>query len=73
MRFMSLMSLLAAAGAVALVAWGSEEWRVHMLIATALGVGLSVLLAAALMGLIFMSSSSGHDEQANRFEGTDKE
>lgn len=73
MRYMALVSLLAAAGAVALVAWGSDEWRVHMLIATALGAGLSVLLAAALMGLIFMSSSSGHDEQASRFEGTEKE
>jgi hypothetical protein len=39
-----------------------------MLIATALGAGLSVLLAGALMSLAFLSANSGHDEQASRFE-----
>jgi hypothetical protein len=33
-----------------------------MVIATAAGVGLSVMLGAALMGLVFLSSGSGHDE-----------
>ena len=41
--------------------------HVHMLIATALGAGLSVLLAGALMSLVFLSSSTGHDDEANRF------
>jgi hypothetical protein len=35
---------------------------VHMAIATGLGVFVAVLLAAALMGLVFLSSGSGHDE-----------
>lgn len=30
--------------------------------ATVLGVGASVMMAAALMGLAFLSSGSGHDE-----------
>jgi hypothetical protein len=34
----------------------------HMAIATTLGVFFSTLLAATLMGLVFMSSGSGHDE-----------
>jgi hypothetical protein len=34
----------------------------HMAIAVSLGVFFSVLLAAALMGLVFLSSGSGHDE-----------
>jgi hypothetical protein len=34
----------------------------HMMIATSLGVFFSVLLAAALMGLVFLSAGSGHDE-----------
>jgi hypothetical protein len=38
------------------------------MIATALGAGLSVLLAGALMSLAFLSASSGHDDEANRFE-----
>ena len=33
-----------------------------MMIATALGAGLSVLLAGALMSLVFLSSGSGHDD-----------
>jgi hypothetical protein len=33
-----------------------------MVIATTAGVGLSVMLGAALMGLVFLSSGSGHDE-----------
>lgn len=35
---------------------------IHFYIATALGVGLMMLLAAALMGLVFLSSGTGHDE-----------
>ena len=35
-----------------------------MLIATALGVGLTVLLGTGLMALSFLSARSGHDEQA---------
>ena len=72
-RYMALASLLAAVTAVVLVGWGSEGWHIHMLIATALGVGLSVLLATALMSLVFLSSSSGHDEQASRFEESESE
>lgn len=42
---------------------------IHMMIATAAGVFFSVLLAAALMGLVFLSSGSGHDEAiADPFE-----
>ncbi len=35
---------------------------IHMAIATALGVFFAVMLMAALMGLIFLSSGTGHDE-----------
>lgn len=70
-RYMALASLLAAVAAVVLVARGSEAWHVHMLIATALGVGLTVFLAGALMSLVFLSSSSGHDEEVSRFEESD--
>ncbi|MDQ3245324.1 MAG: hypothetical protein M3Q52_00230 [Pseudomonadota bacterium] len=66
MRWMALASVLVAVVAVALVASGSDGFHIHMLIATALGAGLSVLLAGALMSLIFLSSASGHDESAGR-------
>ena len=35
---------------------------VHLYIATALGIGLTMLLASGLMGLVFLSSGTGHDE-----------
>jgi len=65
---MALFSIVVAAVAVLLVARGDEGVHIHMLIATALGAGLSVLLAGALMSLVFLSSSTGHDEEANRYE-----
>jgi len=35
---------------------------VHVYIATALGVGFAVMLMSVLMGLVFLSSGTGHDE-----------
>lgn len=35
-----------------------------MVIATIAGVGLSMLVGTGLMGLIFMSANSGHDDEA---------
>lgn len=35
-----------------------------MAIATVAGVGLSMLVGTGLMGLIFMSANSGHDDEA---------
>jgi hypothetical protein len=35
-----------------------------MLIATALGAGLTTLLGSSLMTLVFLSAESGHDEAA---------
>ena len=63
-RLLALLSIVIAAIAVVLVARGHPAVHIHMLIATALGIGLTVLLGTALMTLAFLSSSSGHDEQA---------
>ena len=64
MKWMALVSIAVAAIAVLLVMRGEDGVPIHMLIATALGAGLTVLLGTALMSLAFLSSSSGHDEQA---------
>lgn len=40
----------------------SDSVTIHMYIATALGVFFSVVLGAGLMGLVFLSSGTGHDE-----------
>ena len=68
MKWMALFAITVAAIAVLLVARGQEGIHIQMMIATALGAGLSVLLAGALMSLVFLSNSSGHDDEANRFE-----
>ena len=64
MRRMALLALLAAIVAVVLVAKGSESPSIHVLLATAIGVGGTVLMGTALMTLTFFSSSSGHDAEA---------
>lgn len=69
-RLLALLSIIIAAIAVFIVARGDSTVHVHMLVATALGVGLTVLLGTGLMTLVFISSSSGHDEQAT---GSSKE
>jgi hypothetical protein len=62
MRWMALASLIAVAlgiGALWLLA-GPIPWLIMLF--TSLGIFFSVLLAAALMGLVFLSSGSGHDD-----------
>jgi hypothetical protein len=67
-RMMKWM-LLAAVVAVLLALWwlrsGGDEMSVHMVVATIAGVGLSVLVGTGLMALVFLSSSSGHDDAAS--------
>ena len=40
-----------------------------MVIATIAGVGLTILVGTGLMGLVFLSNRSGHDDEANRRTG----
>ncbi len=71
-RYKALMSWMALAAFVAvLLAVGylylsGAEVRLHMVIATIAGVGVSVLLGTGLMGLVYFSSHSGHDEGAHQ-------
>ena len=63
-RLLALLSIVIAGIAVVIVARGDPTVHIHMLIATALGVGLTVLLGTGLMALVFLSSSSGYDDAA---------
>lgn len=65
MRLMALLSIACAAVAVWAVARDDSELHINMLIATALGVGLTVLLGTGLISLAYLSDASGHDEQAH--------
>lgn len=71
-KWLVLFSVLTAALAVAFVAYGEDMEDLNILVATALGVGFTVLLGTGLMVLTFLSSRSGHDEEAGR-KRTDKE
>lgn len=63
-RLLALLSAVIAAIAVILVNRGDSTLHINMLIATALGVGFTVLLGTSLMTLAFLSADSGHDEAA---------
>lgn len=71
-RYRRLLGWMAlAAVAAVIVSLGGLRWArgplpIHMVIATALGVFLSVMMAAALMGLVFLSDGSGHDASVGK-------
>ncbi len=57
--------------AIAVIAVGSALWmlhrdgvvmHLHFVIAMGLGITVSLLLAGVLMGLVFLSANSGHDD-----------
>ena len=64
MRWMLLLSVVLIA--LALLSFGIFDIALTpaMVISTIAGVGLSMLVGTGLMGLIFMSANSGHDDEA---------
>ena len=64
MRWMALAAAVSVALALAYLKSTGAPMPIHMVIATIAGVGLSVLLGTALMGLVFLSNNSGHDDDA---------
>lgn len=67
LAWMGLVSVACGGIAVWLLQHYTGIMPIHMAIASFLGVTLTIFLAAALMGLIFLSSGSGHDEEVDRF------
>ena len=69
-RFRQLMMVMGGATALAVVLLVVMLHRemgavsIHLYIAAGLGVTFAMLLMAVLMGLVFLSSNSGHDEAA---------
>lgn len=67
-RYRRLMWWMVVASTVSVIAGLSGLYLIigdiplPMMIATAGGIFFSVLLAAALMGLVFLSSGTGHDD-----------
>lgn len=62
MRLMGWVTLAVVVVCLALL-YGSEGFvSIHLFIAAGLGIAAAMMLMAALMGLVFLSSGSGHDE-----------
>ena len=62
MRFMAVVTLGMVTLAVVLLYWLNGFVSIHFYIATALGIGFAMLLMSALMGLVFLSNGTGHDD-----------
>lgn len=73
MRLMLLITIGVVAVAIALLYDSDGAASVHFYIATALGIGFTMLLTGALMGLVFLSHGTGHDEAVdNRLPDSDE-
>lgn len=71
-QYKRLMSWMAGAAVIAVILAiiylksSGVPFPIHMMIATIAGVGFTVLLGTGLMGLVYFSSHSGHDDAASK-------
>lgn len=64
-RMMAFMLAVTFAVVAVVLAWfanSGEPVSIHFYIATGLGIGFMMMLTGALMGLVFLSNGTGHDE-----------
>jgi hypothetical protein len=62
MRWMAAVTAIVTVGALFAFWWNNGFVSIHFFIATAGAIIGAIMLTAALMGLVFLSSGSGHDE-----------
>lgn len=62
MRFMLGVTLAVVIIAIALLYRSNGFVSIYFYIATAIGISFAMLLMSALMGLVFLSSGTGHDD-----------
>ena len=62
MRFMVKVTLTVIVLALSLLYYSNGFVSIHFYIATALGIGFAMMLMSALMGLVFLSNGTGHDQ-----------
>jgi predicted exporter len=61
MRFMLTFTTITVVLAFVVLYRENGMASAHLYIAAAIGIGFSMLLMSALMGLVFLSSATGHD------------
>jgi hypothetical protein len=62
MRWMFVFTLFVTVAALGTFWWFNGMVSIHFYIATAGAIVASMMLMAGLMGLVFLSSGTGHDE-----------
>ena len=62
MRFMVAVTAVVVIGALVLLYEQNGMVSIHFYVATGLGIAAAMLLMSALMGLVFLSNGTGHDE-----------
>jgi len=73
MRWLLAATVLVVAIAMGLLFAFNGMISVHFYIAVALGISLTMLLGGGLMGLVFLSNGTGHDESVdNQLPGKDE-
>lgn len=73
MKWMVLVAIVCVLLSLIYLKSFGDPVPIHMMIATIAGVGLTVLVGTGLMGLVFLSNRSGHDEEAGRAPGEGEE
>jgi RsiW-degrading membrane proteinase PrsW (M82 family) len=71
MSWMVIVAIVAVLLALIYLKSSGDPVPVRMVVATVAGVGFSVLLGTGLMGLVYFSNNSGHDEAASRKSDSD--
>lgn len=71
MRWMALAAVVMVVLALIYLRATSATMPLGMVLATIGGVGLSMLVGTGLMGLVYFSSNSGHDETATLVDSGD--
>lgn len=73
MRMLMAVTVATVLLAVGLLYAFNGAVSVHFYIATALGIAFTMLLGGGLMGLVFLSNGTGHDESVdNRLPSRDE-
>jgi len=62
MAWMFLITLVTVIGAIRMLYKQEGMVSIHFYIAVAIGMSFAMLLMSGLMGLVFLSNSSGHDD-----------
>src|SRR5438128_682901 len=66
MSWMVIVAIVAVLLALIYLKSFGDPVPLPMILATVAGVGVSVLLGTALMGLVYFSNNSGHDEEVGK-------